>query len=446
MKNRSGSGGLRSMRARMTAVFALIVALLMVGVVLGVLRFERRRAQVRVTESLQIAIDRAGHEIREDQEDHERSTSFLKSVQEAQGEIAAGGLVLMVIRGKKVIWRSQIQSPSWPRPGASWNFRTLSGGEQTLVIARSWAPDEEELRATAGELAVLALLVIAVTTILAWFVVGQTLSPIGRLAHQAQEATLEGVSVRLQAPSSDAEMRHLTGTLNNLLGHVEREMQARAHFYAAASHELRTPIQILLGEIEVARARPRTVQEHEEVLVQVHHSTERLATLVQDLLQLNALEMRQNLTPGEEINLAFWVERSLSQQSTALQTRDLSVETILPEVIINASSAHVEMLLRNLVENAAKYATPGSVIHLALTSSPDGATFEIDNDCHLPTETKLAEWFEPFFRPDASRSSQTGGNGLGLAICRAICLSNDWQMSLSPHKNGIRAIVNFHNG
>lgn len=428
------------MRTRMTALFALLVALLMAGVGYGVLRLERQRAQARVQEILLLAEKRAYHEIGDESKN---SNSLAAAVKSEQGEISGGQVNIWVVQGSQVLWASQQIAPPSSSDDPHWPSRILSFGEQKVILAHQWTPEEEELRATSHELTILGLFVVAITTVFAWFVVGQTLSPISRLAQQAQNSKLQGLSVRLQTPSSDAEMRHLTGTLNELLIHIEREAQARARFYAAASHELRTPIQILLGEIEVARGRPRTLLEHEEVLAQLHTGTERLATLVQDLLQMNALEMRQNLAPCEQINLSFWIERALSQQTAALENRALIPEMHLVDAIIEAPPGHVEVLLRNLTENAAKYAIPTTKICIALNSSVHETTFEIYNACEVVPDTQFEEWFEPFFRPDTSRSSQTGGNGLGLAICRSICTANGWNITLKPREKGIVATVTF---
>jgi signal transduction histidine kinase len=435
------TGRFRSMRSRMTALFALLVALLMLGGGGEMQHLERERAEARVAEALQISLDRARDELKEKRGSR---LPLVEVVRRDQGQLSAGGTALLVVDSSNhPLWQSSRDAPDWPEDDEEWRVRTLSSGGQTLVVARQWAPIEEELRERRRALWQLGALVVGVTGLLAWFVVGRTLSPLHKLAAQAENASIDSLQVRLQSPSSDAEMRHLTHTLNSLLGRLEKEAQGRGRFYAAASHELRTPLQMLLGEIDVARSRPRSVEEHEEVLLQVQGGTERLAVLVQDLLQLNALEMRQNQAPLEPINLAFWVERALAQQSESIEARGLTLETRLMDANLEAPSAHVEMLLRNLVENAVKYATPGTDLHVELLDSPDKARFEICNACKLPPGARADEWFEPFFRPDASRSSQTGGNGLGLAICRSICASNGWKITLCPGEQGVCAFVRF---
>ena len=429
------------MRSRMTLLFALLVALLMLAGGGEVQKHERKRAEDRVTEVLQTSLERAHDELKETKRSGWPLTEI---VQRDQGELSSGGTALLVVDSRnKTLWQSSRDAPDWPRRDDEWRVRTLSSGGQTLVVAREWAPIEQELDERARALWQLGALVVGTTALLAWFVVGQTLSPLHKLAAQAENASIEGLQVRLTSPSSDVEMRHLTTTLNDLLSRLEREARARGRFYAAASHELRTPIQILLGEIDVARSRRRTVEEHEDVLAQVQSGTERLATLVRDLLQLNALEMRQNTAPLEPINLAFWVERALAAQADFLEARHLWLETRLMDATLEAPPAHVEMLLRNLAENAVKYATPNTTVRVELCGSPDKARVEICNACELPPDTRPDEWFEPFFRPDASRNSQTGGNGLGLAICRSICASNGWEITLHPNEQGVCAVVHF---
>lgn len=222
-----------------------------------------------------------------------------------------------------------------------------------------------------------------------------------------------------------------------------RAGKARGRFYAAASHELRTPIQVLLGEIDVAKSRPRTVEQHETVLAQLQSHSERLAMLVQDLLQLNALEMRQSQPAREPINLRFWVERAFEQQGAALEARQLYLEPRIEDAWLEAPPTHVEILLRNLLENAVKYASPNTFLNVRLTRKPDEVIFTVWNACELPSGCEVEAWFEPFFRPDASRSSHTGGNGLGLSICRAICDANGWDITLRSESGGLCTQVKF---
>ena len=430
----------RSMRARVTALFALFVALLMGAGGFAVQNREVRRAEKRSREILNVAVERARDEIDGDATDQR---TLLESVTSDSNEIAAGGLAMLVVQNNRVLWRSRSHVPDWPRVGANWRTAQISQGGQTLVLARDWAPIAEDLRETAWALWQLGLLIAGATTGAAWLIVGKTLSPLDALAAQAQNASSESLAVRLRAPSSDAEMLHLTRTLNDLLGRLEREAQARGRFYAAASHELRTPIQILQGEIEVTLSRPRSEAFYREALEQLLGETGRLKSLVQDLLQLNALEMRQTQAAREPLDLRAWVERALRGQCETLERNALHLEARLEEAEIEAPPAHIEILLRNLLENAVKYATPDSVLKVEICRETNGARLQIRNAYEVDDEADLSVWFEPFYRPDESRDSQTGGNGLGLSIVAALARANGWKVELQSQNGGILASVCF---
>ena len=432
--------GVRSMRVRMTGLFALFVALLMLASGAAVARREARRAERRTSEILQVALERAQAEMQEADED---KVSLLQAVQSDAAEISAGGLILMVATSDDVLWKSRQHAPSWPDVGDHWRYRTLARDGQILILAHDWETVEEELQETTLTLWALGVLVVLSTTLGAWLVVGKTLSPLEKLAAQAQNASIEAPQVRLESPSSDAEMRHLTTTLNDLLSRLEKESQARGRFYAAASHELRTPIQALLGQVDVAQSRPRTLEQHETILAQLGHEVERLAALTQDLLQLNALEMRQNQAPPERLDLKQWVERALWEQNAAIEERNLHLETFLQPCEILAPSAHLSMLLRNLLENAVKYATAGTVLELKMECLPEGARLTIWNACKLASQEDLSSWFEPFFRPDSSRNSQTGGNGLGLSVVASLARANGWKVALKPQNGGVLVEVSI---
>ncbi len=424
--------GVRSMRARITAQFALFVALLLLIGGMAEWNQEQRRAENRVTEILSVAKARAQYEMNEDE--HKRPKSVLSVTREAQGEISVGGLALLVVDNhNRVLWRSRRDVPSWPQVGRLWRFQTLPYAGQTLVLARDWRSTQKELAHQASTLWRLGALVLFVTTLGAWFVVGKTLSPIEKLAGQARDASTESLRVHLDSPSSDAEMRGLTDTLNNLLARLEHEAHLRGRFYSAASHELRTPIQGLIGKLDVALARPRSAAEYETLIQSLQGATERLADLVENLLQLNALEMGQNQSPLETINLAFWGERALEQQSKKIAAHSLQVEAHFQDVLIEASSFHVEILLRNLMENAVKYAVPGTPLIVRLDETENETHLHIENTAEVPEGTNVRQWFEPFFRMDPSRNGRIGGNGLGLAIVAALARANGWKVELEAN-------------
>lgn len=418
----------------MTAEFAGMVVLLLLAGGTVVQRSEVRRAEQRSTRAAREVIAKVQEKAALQPRD-----SLLSLAREGKIDFAGDSNLVLLLKEGKIIWQSGDQPVTWPLSPDDWLMAGDRRGAEVIMVARPWEPIREDLRQSAENLFKFALIVTAVTTAFAWFIVGRTLSPIQKLAAQAKDASIESLQVKLHPPSSDSEMRHLTDTLNALLERLEREARGRGHFYAAASHELRTPIQVLLGKIDVALARPRSVEEYQELLVVMQRNTERLASLVQDLLQLNALEMSLNHAQSERINLRDWLEYAQEGVEKIVAERHLSWESDLADIEVVVPPAHFSSLIRNLCENAAKYATEGTTIKLTLKSAGNQVSIVLWNACGLPEGEDLSVWYEPFYRPADPGPNDTGGNGLGIPICAAIARSNNWNFSFQATGGGLRA-------
>jgi signal transduction histidine kinase len=406
---------------------------------------ERVQAELRTAETLQVAVERALDEWEEEGETG--VNSLLTTTRKNSGEVAAGGLVLLIFDAKgRLLWRSARDVPPWPQSDPRWRTATLTRHGQTLVLARSWLPIEQRIHNTAVSFAILSVLAILTTSIGSWFAVGRTLSPIDGLAVQAEAASAVNLHVHLEAPSPDAEIVRLTSTINGLLDRVGQEAKVQSRFYAAAAHELRTPLQALQGHLDVALSRPRAAAEYKKALIEAQEQTGRLTRLIQDLLQLNALESGTSNPAREEVNAADIIERGLRHYKDEIRSRDLQVHTELPDLDVCVPVMHLEIVTRNLIENSVKYAPTSSEIFIDLHPAAPNAhgpdwSFSTRNQCALAPGADLSLWLEPFFRPDTSRHSATGGNGLGLAIVKAVCDANGWSITLQYQDGYLTAIV-----
>ncbi|MDQ3814383.1 MAG: ATP-binding protein [Armatimonadota bacterium] len=456
----------RSMRARMTLSFTASIAVLLLLACGGIIGFSVHSARRSADALLTTAIGEVQYELSHGEHSLDNPGAF---VREESDEFRANNLVLLVVDEKgHVVARSHRRAPSWPLQDDDWRVATVQSGARTVVIGLPWKDNEHGLREQALALLGLSTLGILAAAAGAWLLVGRTLAPIGSLSRQAHTAgentphdrgprALDGLS--LTAPSQDAEVVDLVTTLNDLLARVAAMSASRGRFYAAASHELRTPLQALLGHLEVALSRPRTAAEYRATLEEAHAQTRRLTSLVQALLTLNQLDATPTPPPCEPLDLAAVCERILGQLQPLIAERGLQVRADLQDVETTAPPAHVEMLLRNLLENAVKYATPHGQVGVRLCggavfgsqAASQSPVLEICNECrpdpnsaddsHLAWDTE--KWFEPFFRPDAARHSETGGNGLGLAICKAIALVNGWSLTLRGDATTVQATVLF---
>lgn len=332
----------------------------------------------------------------------------------------------------------------WPsRSGVDWRVRTEHTGGMSLRLVTPWRPTAEALARQAWMLALIALASTVAAGLGGWILVGRTLSPIGSLASQARSASAQNLSLTLAPPSRDAEIVELVATLNSLLERLSATFSARARFYAAASHELRTPLTALCGHLELALQRPRSCGEYRDVVEEAHGQAQRLASLVRGVLLLNQVEASAG-GAGEQISIAHACSRVIEECEPLRATRGVGLSVDLdPGCRVEANEAHVEILVRNLLENALRYTDDRGRTRMQLRSSAQCCELEIYNECTPPCAQEITRLFEPFYRPDASRSLHTGGLGLGLAICKAIADAHGWRLALESQPHGLLARVEF---
>ena len=203
------------------------------------------------------------------------------------------------------------------------------------------------------------------------------------------------------------------------------------------------PLQTLTGSLELALMRERSAQEYKAALCEAFSQSQRLSSLIQALLLLNQLETTPQLKP-EVLNLTENCHRCLEQFSEYAKSRGVSFYVVRSgDEVIKTIPTHVDILLRNLFENAIKYALPNSEVVVSVQSKESGSVLRIVNHCHADASWDEARLFEPFYRPDASRNSDTGGNGLGLALCKAVANANDWRITLRRELDTVIAHVAF---
>lgn len=417
------------MRVRMTLVFVLILAPFLVMTSHLVVITHRSRQADEDKRNVKLVIEKASTVL--NFSDWEREMGMMFSSSKLR---QAGIGALVADESGQVLWRSDENAPSWPNPAKDHSI-SIQRGKLRLVVGvpHELLSDDSRLHS----LITLSFAAVAAFAVAAWLLIGRTLSPIRALAHQAEVA--EETGTRLTPPSQDAEMCELVTTLNGLLDRVERASEEKASFYAAASHELRTPLQALLGHLEVTLAQPRTEKEYQATLQEAHAQTHRLVSLVEGILLLHQLQGRKAANQ-EPVCLSAIVEETLETFGPLIEARGLQLEEkIQSDIVASSAPEHARIMVRNLLENAAKYGHEGGSLKVVL----DRTGLRVENEAPGISVERL---LEPFYRLDASRSSKSGGNGLGLAICRALAKANGWKLTLTQQESRIVAQVDFGPG
>lgn len=246
--------------------------------------------------------------------------------------------------------------------------------------------------------------------------------PVEEIAATARRITSTNLRERIWAEGYPLELASLAGTFNEMLGRLEESFERISRFSADIAHDLRTPVNNIRGEAEVALARARTVDEYRDVLESSLEEAVRLSELIGDLLFLARAESPLTELHLEEVNICELLTAVRDYYEASASDGDISIVAANSAKPVTAKADRSLMLraVSNLVSNSIAH-TPrgGSVSLTAFTADAETCIEVSDTGTGIPKEA-LPRVFDRFFRVDPSRSQSSGGTGLGLAIVQSI--------------------------
>ena len=252
------------------------------------------------------------------------------------------------------------------------------------------------------------------------------LTPVERLRRQvaalsARGGGSPGEESGVVVPATRDEIAALAGTMNGLLSQLQRALARQRAFVADAGYELRTPLAVLRGELEMAG---RPGRSREELAAAVHSAAteaERLSRITNDLLLLARSDDDQLSLRLEQAELRPLLARSAERAGPRLAASGLTCRIdALPGLRARIDPDRIRQAVDNLLDNAMRFSPGGSVIVLAAQTSGPDLDIEVRDDGPGFPPGFLPHAFERFRRPDTGRSRDDGGAGLGLAIVQAI--------------------------
>ena len=296
-----------------------------------------------------------------------------------------------------------------------------------MVVGRDITPDLEAARLFAWKQAATCLGLWVFGLLGGWFLSGRAIRPIQSISRTASRISEGNLKERIDIADTDSELGQLSQVLNTTFERLNDAFERQRQFTADASHELRTPITILLSETQRVLKRDRTSAEYKEALETCGNTARRMRHLVEALLLLARQETTQGLPAHrEECDLAVILQEARVHLAPLAEERSITLHTDLQPAICEGDPGALGVLVTNLVSNALQHhgGTSGSV-HLAcgVRPSADGTPlvwFSVrDDGPGIPAE-HLPHIFERFYRADKARTSAAGHTGLGLAIAKAI--------------------------
>ncbi len=265
------------------------------------------------------------------------------------------------------------------------------------------------------------------------FAAAQGIAPIHRLIEAAREIDDQNIGTRLPLPPRHDEIYLLATTINELLLRIDTSFQREKQITADISHELRSPLAGIRGNLEVLLRKRREPEQYELKIEQVLHETDRMNKLLEQLLQLSRMETG-NIKPNtEQIALRRFCTSLLEKWETLLAEHQLTVELTIPnETPILADSNLLEVILGNLLSNSLKYGSKGTTLSISW-NEPTATIAFADRGQGIPPE-HLPHIFDRFYRADVSRNTKIPGTGLGLSIAKKMADLQGIQLSVQSEE------------
>ena len=268
--------------------------------------------------------------------------------------------------------------------------------------------------------ATLLPILLAVTVGGGWLIAWSAMRPMEKILTAVDGISAgEDLSARLNMQHGPREMRRLSAAFDRMFARLEKSFDAERQFTSDASHELRTPITVILAECDRARRKDRTPEDFLASISVIEEQGRGMSDLVQELLGLTRIEHGTDRYQLRDSDLSIFVESCCGEFQPA-DSRGITLETdIDSSVCVPFNSALISRVVQNLLQNAYKYGRENGHIWLTLRRDGDKAVLSVRDDGIGIAPENLDKVWQRFWQEDMSRSAD-GGSGLGLAMVREI--------------------------
>ena len=275
-----------------------------------------------------------------------------------------------------------------------------------------------------------------------WLVAGRALRPLRRIRQMAEQVTAQGLDQRIPVAAEDREITRLVEVLNGMMDRLEASFKQATRFSADASHELKTPLAIMQGELENALQTAEPGSSQQQVFNNLLEETQRIKTITRGLLLLAQADAGRLKVVLEEVDLSAALEGMVEDARILAGDSNLRFELrIQPGLRVQADRALLQMAIRNLVGNAVKYNEPGGSVGVTLAAENGEAWLTLCNTGAGIPAADQPRIFDRFYRVRQSESHATEGLGLGLSLAREIMHAHQGEVALKESRPGYTCLT-----
>lgn len=305
---------------------------------------------------------------------------------------------------------------------------------QVLRVAKEAGNVWSMLSALALPLGVMSIALILVSVLLTHFLTTSILAPIEHMASHIDDEEVE-VTYR--------ELEPFMETIRKQHEDIVKSSQMRQEFTANVSHELKTPLTAISGYAELIAAGMTTGDDTIRFAGEISKSSNRLLTLINDILRLSELDASTEV-PMEELDLYELAEKCVNMLQINAEKQNVTLMLTGKPTKMQANREMMEELLYNLVSNAIRYNRPYGNVVVSVSREDDHVNLTVEDTGIGISQADQERVFERFYRVDKSRSKSTGGTGLGLAIVKHVVQCHGARLNMkSQLGSGTRIEIKF---
>ena len=261
---------------------------------------------------------------------------------------------------------------------------------------------------------------VVVSALGGWLISSLSFKPMEKVIAAAESISGgEDLSRRIGLPRGRSEINRLAGTFDDMFDRLERSFKAEAQFTSDASHELRTPVTVILAECETLERTAETTEDYVEGMTVIHRQAEQMSRLIGQLLHITRLEQGTQKTCMERGDLAALAE-AVCEQQKMIAPEGVVLTCDAPESVeAQMDVILMTRLLNNLISNAFRYGSDGGHVRVTVRRTGNCAVLSVSDDgAGIPPDQQEKIW-QRFYQVDAARSGGEG-TGLGLYMVRQI--------------------------
>lgn len=253
----------------------------------------------------------------------------------------------------------------------------------------------------------------------------RALKPIDDMTHIAGSIRDGDYKMRIDEQAAKVELKELAQILNQAFDHIDSTLDIQRQFTSNASHELRTPISILLLELESAIHNDLTKDELNTRLMHCIETAQKMEKLAGSMLKIARLESGELTLNKRETDLTLFLQASLQSLRPLTEKKGITLSDELQSCTAHIDTDALAQVITNLVSNAVSHTPEGGSIFVTLSSEGSCAIITLsDTGSGIPADD-LSHVFDRFYRADKARASTENRSGLGLAICQSIILAHN---------------------